>query len=263
MSYILHKPKTRAEYTDPAAVELFNYFAEKLGWGETLEARATFEFLMEARAFSKGKTVLDAGAGHQRFKPFFTESNYLTLEHPSGIDMKNMQGFTYDIVAELDTDPFMPAESVDAIYSHSVIEHIARPERFFSNAFDALKPGGRLFISVPFMYPEHEVPYDFQRFTRYGLKSRLEEAGFNIVQMLPASSSVASTTSFVLNAIENDSKVRAIALGPYTLPDGSQVPVIPLLANIFKALNPAFDDAIYETVHAIGYLCIAEKSPAP
>ena len=41
-----------------------------------------------------------------------------------------------------------------------------------------LKPNGKIIVSVPFCYPEHEKPYDFRRFTTFGLKKSFESAGF-------------------------------------------------------------------------------------
>ena len=197
MYKLLHTPKTLNEYLEPDEKMLYDYFTNTLQWGELLHSRASFEFIIEAKNFSKGKTILDAGAGNKNYEPFFRESVYLSLEHPSGIEMKKMQGITYDFVCELDTDGFKPTEqSLDAIYNHSVLEHIERPESFFSNAYKALKHGGRLFINCPFMYCEHETPYDFNRFTRYGLKSRLEEAGFNIIKLLPSSNAVYGATAY-------------------------------------------------------------------
>jgi SAM-dependent methyltransferase len=260
MANPLHTPKTKDQYSDPAEQALYEYFTKTLGWGEALHSRASFEFLIEARNFSKGKTILDAGAGSKRFEPFFREATYLTLEHPSGIEMKQMQGISYDFVCELDRDNFAPKEeSVDAIYSHSVLEHIERPEKFFANAMKVLKPGGRLFIHCPFTYLEHETPYDFNRFTRYGLRSRLEAAGFRVVKLLPSSNAVYGATAFVLDSIRNEGEARGSQLECIALPDGQSFAVGPLLASIIKTLNSAYDDAIYDNNLPIGWLCVAEK----
>lgn len=259
MASPLHTPKTKNQYFDPDEQVLYENFS--LEWGEGLHARATFEFLIEARNFSKGGTILDAGAGYKRFEPFFREAKYLTLEHPSGIEMKRMQGITYDFVSELDGDNFAPnEESINAIYCHSVLEHIERPEKFFSNAIRVLMPGGRLFIHCPFMYHEHETPYDFNRFTRYGLKSRLEEAGFRIIQLLPSSNGIYGATAFIQDAMRTDGLARGFQVGNFTLPDGKIVALPPLLTSIVNALNALFDDAIYDNNSPIGWLCIAEKT---
>ena len=39
---------------------------------------------------------------------------------------------------------------------------------------------GHLVLSVPFVYREHEQPYDFRRFTSFGIIKTLEENGFEI-----------------------------------------------------------------------------------
>ena len=41
-----------------------------------------------------------------------------------------------------------------------------------------LKPGGHAWLSIPFVYPIHNEPYDFQRYTEYGLRREAADAGF-------------------------------------------------------------------------------------
>ena len=256
----LYTPKTKDQYTDPEEKHLYDDFAIRLGWGEEIHSRATFEFLMEVRRFAAGKILLDAGAGHKRFQPYFaTAKRYLTVEHPSGIAMKGMEQETYDFIAELDGEPFTDDESIDVIYCHSVLEHVARPERFFANSLRMLRPGGRLYIHVPFMYPEHETPYDFNRLTRYGLKSRLEEAGFGIATLRPSSNSFYGSAAFVINSIRQEEQARGFTLSSIRLPDGSTTPVMPLLESIIKSIDSVFDDAIYDNLNPIGWLAVGEK----
>jgi len=257
----LHTPRTRDQYLNEDERILYDYFVKTLCFGDDLHSRLSFEFLIEVRNFAKGKTVLDAGAGHKRFEPFFKNSNYLSLEHHSGIDMKNMEGISYDFVCELDGDDFaVDGGSVDAIYNHSVLEHIAKPEKFFQNAFNALKEGGRLFIHCPFTYVEHEAPFDYNRFTRYGLRKRLEDAGFCIVKLMPSSNAAYGATSFVLNAIEHECTARGITLEGVTFPDGDVVPLVPLLTLMLNYVNKMTDDAIYDSAFPIGWICVAEKN---
>lgn len=173
--------------------------------------------------------------------------------------MKKMQGFTYDFVAELDGDIFTSKESIDVIYCHSVLEHIARPEIFFGNTMEILRPGGRLYINSPFMYLEHETPYDFNRFTRYGLDSRLKEAGFHIIKLIPSTNAVYGATAFIMHAIQQEELARGFELKDITLPDGSQTPLKPLLNTMINALNHVFDDALYDNASPTGFLCVAEK----
>jgi hypothetical protein len=43
-----------------------------------------------------------------------------------------------------------------------------------------MKPGGKLLITCPFVWLEHEVPYDYARYTLFALTAILEKAGFRI-----------------------------------------------------------------------------------
>lgn len=59
------------------------------------------------------------------------------------------------------------------------------PDVFMRNCWAALKPGGRMFFSVPFSYRYHYIPYDYYRYTPPSLKSLCERAGFRDVAVRP------------------------------------------------------------------------------
>ena len=40
---------------------------------------------------------------------------------------------------------------------------------------------GYLLITLPFVWDEHEIPYDFARYTSFGIKHILETHGFEVV----------------------------------------------------------------------------------
>jgi len=48
-----------------------------------------------------------------------------------------------------------------------------------------LKPSGFLFLTVPFLWPLHEVPYDEHRYTPFSLKRHLAGSGFDDIDLKP------------------------------------------------------------------------------
>lgn len=77
-----------------------------------------------------------------------------------------------DVLAFAEHLPF-PAECFDAIVCSEVLEHVAGPQAMLRELYRALKPGGRLLLSTPFMYPVHGDPYDYQRLTATRLRQLL------------------------------------------------------------------------------------------
>lgn len=58
---------------------------------------------------------------------------------------------------------------VDGIIITAVLEHVMDPALTVSEMFRILCRGGRFFASIPFIYPFHASPNDFQRYTIFGL----------------------------------------------------------------------------------------------
>ena len=54
-------------------------------------------------------------------------------------------------------------------------------EKFLQEMKRVLKLQGTLYLSVPFITAEHEVPFDFRRFTSYGINQKLEELNFEVI----------------------------------------------------------------------------------
>jgi SAM-dependent methyltransferase len=181
---------------------LKEYFIKDLGWDDGYQSNIVFNFLCNAAKSAKGGVVLDAGAGYQRYKPFFSESVYLAQEHPvAGVQNKNIRN--YDILCDIKKIP-LAGDTVDVVLSTSSLEHFRDPELFFGEAHRVLKPGKSLWIYVPFAYHEHEAPFDFQRPTRYGMSRWYEDAGFERIEVAPMSSSTTAVAYLVEYAVDEE-----------------------------------------------------------
>lgn len=70
--------------------------------------------------------------------------------------------------------------SFNTIILSDVLEHIEKPSLLLTEAYRLLDTNGVILINVPFLYWIHEQPYDFYRYTEFGLKKLIENAGFKI-----------------------------------------------------------------------------------
>ena len=65
--------------------------------------------------------------------------------------------------------------SVDCVVTISTLEHVRYPTKVVAEVYRILKPGGFVYINVPFMFPFHADPDDFYRFSSRGLEILCEE----------------------------------------------------------------------------------------
>ncbi|KAA3627116.1 MAG: class I SAM-dependent methyltransferase [Proteobacteria bacterium] len=66
--------------------------------------------------------------------------------------------------------------SLDAVIMQAVLEHLAEPRTALTEVWRVLRPGGILYVEIPFLQGFHADPHDYQRYTLPGLRRRL--AGF-------------------------------------------------------------------------------------
>lgn len=133
----------------------------------------------------KGGTVLDVGCGIKPYQELFD------LDFYWGIDI--LGGGHSDEAKECalffdgKTLP-VKSSSVDKVISNQVLEHVFTPDRFMGEIYRILKPGGLLLLTVPMVWDEHEVPYDYARYTSFGIRDILARNGFEITEQLKSTS---------------------------------------------------------------------------
>jgi len=109
---------------------------------------------------------------------------------------------------------------------------------------------------VPFVYFEHEIPYDFQRPTRYGLQRYYRHAGFERISVSPTSSSISTAQFFFLEAIQEDAARLGGALWAKVL-RRSLFPVARLATRLVTRL---LDSGPHEdTVFPVGWVARGYK----
>jgi len=140
--------------------------------------RITLEFVQEiSKNIKFGSKVLDAGAGPCPYKKFFTHCNY---EATDFIDKHNI----LDFVCSLDNIP-KEDNTYDAILCTDVLEHVEYPQKVINEFYRVLKKGGKLYMTIPHEWKIHQAPYNFYYFTKYGIKSLVQNARFKEFNITP------------------------------------------------------------------------------
>lgn len=144
--------------------------------------------------------MLDVGCGTMPYRDLFPQASpYEGLEINQERQANN-SCVTYFYDGE--TIP-IAANHFAAILCFEVLEHSFVPERLLSECHRVLRPGGALLLTIPFLWPEHEQPWDSQRFTHFGLRRRLEAAGFRVESMLKLNPGLPALLQLSIDWIES------------------------------------------------------------
>jgi SAM-dependent methyltransferase len=71
--------------------------------------------------------------------------------------------------------------SFDVVLCTEVLEHLPEPQRAIDEIYRVLVPGGQLLLTTRFLFPIHDAPHDYFRFTKYGLRHLLRR--FDITEL--------------------------------------------------------------------------------
>lgn len=128
-----------------------------------------------ADSLSPGAMILDAGAGDCPYKYLFTQMNY---ESADFCEIEKQYGeITY--VCDLREIPVNDCR-YDLVFCSQTLEHLPEPQGVLQEFYRILKPDGKLWLTAPLFYEEHEIPHDYYRYTQFGLRYLLDKAGFSI-----------------------------------------------------------------------------------
>jgi len=142
-------------------------------------------FLQEFSNSEKCKvdTLLDVGAGQSPYYELFEGK----VKKYIASDLEGLMpaNETRPIEQKVGAAEALPIENntIDVVMSNQVLEHVLDERKSVAEAFRVLKDGGYFIGSVPHISPIHLEPYDFRRFTEYGLKQLLENNGFEVLEI--------------------------------------------------------------------------------
>jgi SAM-dependent methyltransferase len=159
-----------------------DYISSKVrNLGSLISDELRLDFLLNGMArFPVAYRLLDLGCGTQPYAQVYQPwaKNAYAVDVP----------FTAIIKTRLDAfsdAQFLPFanHTYDVVICTEVMEHIPDPSRMLSEIHRILTGSGRLYLTTPFLMPEHDAPYDYYRYTRFGLEYLLHQHGFQVAIM--------------------------------------------------------------------------------
>jgi SAM-dependent methyltransferase len=125
--------------------------------------------------------VVDLGCGNAPYK----EDILKIADKYVGVDWSNtfFDIQNVDLFADFSGPLPLLNESVDTVTAFQVMEHLKEPGLFLSECNRILHAGGHLILTVPFMWHVHDEPYDYFRYTRYGLEYLLRKSDFSDIEI--------------------------------------------------------------------------------
>lgn len=193
--------------------------------------------------------VLDLGCGEMPYREWMLRF----CKTYTGIDWSSTpHKLRADVVADLNRPIPLEADIADTIVSISTLEHLNNPANLLNESYRLLRPGGVLVLQVPFMWHVHEAPFDYFRFTQYGLRKLAEDANFSQIE-IRIMSGVWTTVALKVNY-----QIRRLVRGPTAYR---------IIANFFAHCSyyiinilGDFADKLWKSDgESIGYILVARK----
>lgn len=129
----------------------------------------------ETRCLPDGTRLLDLGCGQMQFGRLYTRFDVCGVDHYPYPATK--------IVTDFHRGLPLRERCADVVVLSNVLEHIFYPALLLTEVTRVLRPGGELFIVVPFMIKIHQAPHDYHRYTNFALQQMVADAGMRIVRM--------------------------------------------------------------------------------
>jgi SAM-dependent methyltransferase len=158
--------------------------------------KAVQEFVYKHVVARNVQLVLDVGAGHCPYRPLIAPlvSRYFTIDFP---------GTNCDFDIQPDGGVLLPDGEAEVVISTMVLEHTENPQEHLSLLRRLLAPHGKLLLSVPAKWQFHPCPDDYWRWTGPGLKRELEDADFQVIEIVGVVGLAAAGLQLFYDGIKN------------------------------------------------------------
>ena len=133
--------------------------------------------IVQSDQLTAGEAILDYGCADSPYRFLFEKKfrRYIGADLPGN----EHADLTINEKGQLPVE----SESFDCVLSSQVLEHVLNPKQYLNEAWRILKPQGSLILSTHGIWSYHPDPNDYWRWTVEGLKSEIQQAGFEVSQM--------------------------------------------------------------------------------
>lgn len=148
-----------------------------LGTHRWFFGRRLWRDLRHAAAYAKGR-LLDLGCGIKPYEPLCAPyvTQHVGFDLPQSLDSR---GCRADVTGSAAALPFADG-SFDSVLCTQMLDDFPEPSVVLGEIARVLAPGGVLILTVNQLYPVHDPPFDYYRFTRYGLEYQVKRAGMSV-----------------------------------------------------------------------------------
>lgn len=198
--------------------------------------------------YSAGK-ILDVGCGNKPYESLFhtSKENYI------GCDVVQSSDNKVDVLC-LATDIDAADQSFDTVFSTQVMEHVDNSDLMMKECNRVLKPNGIFILSVPLCWELHEEPYDFFRFTKYGLQELCKRNHFEILELIPNGGKWAAIFQMNINMIYSTFKKKNLFV------KGLKFLFLHLYFTAFlNRIAIKIDNKFYDPLLTLNYVLVARK----
>jgi SAM-dependent methyltransferase len=192
--------------------------------------RLFLEKAIDEYAVEKKAVILNIGAGGET-------TSWLRKKNLKFKELDINPALKPDYVLSIENMHSIPENSVDIIFLMEVLHHVQNPFNAVSEMNRILMPGGLVIGSTAFVFPICDAPYDFFRYTKYGIINLFKK--FECLKLAERNSYfdtiyVILLRLFIIGSIKE--KIISILLFPFYI---ILLPIIALLNMVATSNNAA------------------------
>jgi len=204
--------------------------------------------------------LVDLGCGEMPYRQFLLDHNK-KIQRYVGIDLPHSD-YHKDVKPGLFWNGKkigLQNSSVDIVMATELFEHLQNLPQVLKEIYRILKFKGRLFFTVPFVWPLHETPHDEFRYTPFSLMRLINNAGFRRIKIFPLGGNNASLAQMLCIWIANSPPRYGHNVRNYFFRTFEKCLLYPIIEKLIKSDVTNQSQAFKENSMTPGFYGYAEK----